>query len=186
MDNETVKFNGSQVSCHKDGSVEWKHGQRGGKPYRTHGHKTSRGYMCVRINGSKVDVHRLIAEAYTEGYSTEISVDHVNGRRDDNRPKNLRMASHSQQMMGHRDKAQGCSSKFRGVNMEKGSGKYKAQVQRDGEKTYLGTFDSEGDAARAYDAAAYASGFFPEALNFSVRDAQKLLLCTLAVANHNN
>jgi hypothetical protein len=96
------------------------------------------------------------------------------------------MATQTQQMMGHRDKAKGCSSKFRGVNLEKGRNKYKAQIQVSGRKTYLGLFDSEEDAARAYDAAAYACGFFPEALNFSVKDAQTLLLCTLAVANNNN
>ena len=74
--------------------------------------------------------------------------DHINHDGLDNRRSNLRSATLSQQ--GGNRQPGTHSSKFKGVHWYKKSGRWRAKIQ----SRHLGTFDSELDAARAYDAAA--------------------------------
>lgn len=52
-----------------------------------------KGYKLVSISvenkRTKVFVHRLVAMAFVDGYSPELSVNHINGNKLDNRPENL-------------------------------------------------------------------------------------------------
>ena len=48
------------------------------------------------------------------------------------------------------------SSQFRGVSLNKASGKWEARIREAGRNHYLGSFNGEADAARAFDAAALA------------------------------
>lgn len=81
-------------------------------------------------------------------------VDHINGDGLDNRLANLRPATHQQNLRGFQRKRQCSTSKFRGVYWAKLNQKWAAQIKIHCRATYLGLFDSEEDAARAYDAAA--------------------------------
>ena len=47
------------------------------------------GYLQVKVLGRKHSAHRLIASAWCDGYFAGAWVDHRNGDRTDNRPKNL-------------------------------------------------------------------------------------------------
>jgi len=95
-------------------------------------------------------MHRLILSA-PEG----IMVDHLNGDKLDNRRKNLRLCTNSQNQANRRV-SRGVS-KFKGVTWQSrpnGRGMWKAQLVYEGAVVYLGTFKTDLDAATAYNAAA--------------------------------
>lgn len=49
----------------------------------------STGYMQVDLSGKRLSVHRIVAQAWCDGFFDGAFVDHINGDRQDNRAKNL-------------------------------------------------------------------------------------------------
>jgi hypothetical protein len=94
--------------------------------------------------------------------------DHANHDGLDNQRANLRPATGSQNNANQR-KRLGCSSSFKGVYLHRLTRKWMAYISVDGQRRYLGLFVAEGDAARAYDAAALAAWGEYANLNFPVR-----------------
>lgn len=107
----------------------------------------------------KVYMHREILNA-----KPGQEVDHVLGESSPgivhNWRANLRLCSHVQNLQGFKRKKKGMSSRFRGVCWWEDRQKWTAQIQVKGRKRHLGVFESEENAARAYDVA--AKRFFGE------------------------
>jgi len=80
-------------------------------------------------------------------------VDHINRDGLDNRRSNLRIATASQNGANRRKK-KNATSIYLGVSIERGRNRPRAQITKDGKTIKLGRFDTERDAAAAYDAAA--------------------------------
>lgn len=103
---------------------------------------SNKGYASATIS-----MHRLLAEA-PKGKD----VDHVNGDGLDNRKENLRICSRAQNVANTKKPTRkgGSSSKFKGVSWDKRVKKWSARVQPNG-KSHRQYFDTEEEAARAYD-----------------------------------
>ncbi len=112
-------------------------------------------FHAVRlINGSN-DITRIVS-LHTEIMPPPkgLIVDHRNRDGLDNRRSNLRFATHSQNRCNTNRSKAGCSSQYRGVYWNKQKKHWRANLQFEGKWIWLGAFDSEIDAARAYDVAA--------------------------------
>jgi hypothetical protein len=77
-------------------------------------------------------------------------IDHINGDRLDNRKENLRAVSNAENLQNVHNKRKGCSSKYFGVWYDKGRQNWYAHIMKNYRKYYIGRFDTELEAAIAY------------------------------------
>lgn len=97
---------------------------------------------------TKIYMHRAIMRP-----EPHLHIDHINGDGLDNRRCNLRSCINSQNQMNKGSK-RNASSKYIGVSWDKALSKWRAQIIKDRKRTHLGLFNSEIEAALAYDTAA--------------------------------
>ena len=113
-------------------------------------------------NRNHIHMHRVIWERRNGPILPGIQIDHVNGNGLDNRLKNLRLATASQNRMNYHATKIGCTSKFKGVRHKNGC--WEARINQD----QIGSFKTELEAAIEYDKEAkrrfgeFASLNFPD------------------------
>jgi hypothetical protein len=108
------------------------------------------GYLNIGIDGKLYRTHRL-AWLYVYGEWPENEIDHINLVKTDNRIKNLRQASHTENMANkpvYKNNVGG----LKGVR--KRGQKWHAQIQSGGKIKFIGSFSTPEMAAAAYSAAA--------------------------------
>ena len=110
------------------------------------------GYRHGKILSKKYLAHRVIWAIETGAWPVG-EIDHINNDRSDNRICNLRQASSSENSRNTKSR-RGSSSQYLGVSWVKRIQKWQASLQVSGKRFFLGNFDLELDAARAYDVAA--------------------------------
>lgn len=108
---------------------------------RRRGHKRERKFESM---------HRLIM-----GISDKkVYVDHKDHNGLNNQKSNLREATHTQNLANTYKYKHNGTSKYKGVSLEKTSGKWKARIGVGNKVIALGRFDKESDAAICYNDAA--------------------------------
>lgn len=132
------------------GVFTWIKSRQGTKAGARAGYIEGSGYRQIMILGVAYRAARL-AWLYVTGEWPKDQIDHIDHDRLNDRIENLREATGSTNCINRRKRA-GCWSKYSGVT--KHGNRWQASVKRDGLRTHLGTFDTDVEAAKAYDAAA--------------------------------
>jgi len=121
------------------------------------GSKSDEGYLRVRIDGQLYPLHRL-AWLYMDGKFPKGDVDHINHDRTDNRIRNLRVVTPSENM---KNQAMRCTntSGVMGVSWNKRDNKWMAYIWSKGKMKHLGRYSDYFNAVCVRKAAEIRYGF---------------------------
>ena len=164
------------------GRFKWSAAGEDGKMYAA---RILEKTVCGRIK--TMYLHREIMNP-PEG----LLVDHENNNILDNRRANLRLATYSQNACNSNSRIDKSKtvSRFRGLVFLKRRLKWGARIGYEGKVIWLGTFDSEIDAALAYDAAArkyhgeFARLNFPDNTPFAVENGKSKIENRASMIRH--
>ncbi|MFA5897731.1 MAG: HNH endonuclease [Hyphomicrobium sp.] len=138
--------------CPKTGVWTWLVARPHVKPGQQAGHICTSGHRQIMLFGQLYLAH-VLAWFYMTGGWPRRDIDHADTCPDNNKWKNLRLASRSLNMANAK-KYMNNTSGFKGVHRLKNSGLYQARIKHNKKDIYLGSYKSAKDAHTAYCAAA--------------------------------
>ena len=132
--------------------------------YKTHPKSQT---MYVRTTDGRYLHRAVMSRVLGRELTKSEKVDHINGNGLDNRRVNLRVVTHSQNL-ANRSITRRTTNRFKGITKCKRTGKWQAKIMVNYKTIYLGTFESDEDAAKEYDKAAVCHFGDSARLNFGV------------------
>ena len=112
------------------------------------GYVTKDGYVCIRVDEKQYLGHRLAYYMSTGVDPLELTIDHVNHNRADNRFCNIRLATVTEQQRNRSESSNNISG-VTGVHWNKKGNKHCSQIYLGGKRKHLGTFEKFEDAVKA-------------------------------------
>ena len=106
------------------------------------------GYLRVGVAGKRYLAHRL-AWLYVHGELHDLEIDHINQNKTDNRISNLRLATRTQNAHNVLNKKNNKSG-VKGVSWDADRQRWRAQINVNGKRHYIGLFDDVESAGKAY------------------------------------
>jgi len=114
--------------------------------------KKKTGYLVVDLSKDGMRdnfrVHRLILLSFQR--CSNLPIDHIDGRKDNNNLSNLEYVTARENTFRHFDGNKKTSSKYVGVTWASDRNKWRSSIRINNKLKRLGSFDSETDAAKAY------------------------------------
>lgn len=115
------------------------------------GYAARAGYDKVRKKQLYIGMHQVVLERKLGRKLIKGEIpEHKNRNRSDNTRDNVRLATQSKNL-ANISKYPAKSSRFKGVYRHNGTGKWQAQIMFNRKLIYIGLFDNEELAAKAYD-----------------------------------
>ena len=111
------------------------------------GSLTHDGYRRIKVSGKSYKASR-VAWLYVRGSWPQKDIDHINGKRDDDRISNLREATDAENQQNRKLSVTNTSG-YTGVCWYRGN-KWRARICHNGESMFLGDFLDKEDARDAY------------------------------------
>lgn len=109
------------------------------------------GYKRISLsNGKQIKLHRLAWLLFYKKYPIG-EIDHINGNKSDNRICNLRLATSQQNKFNRKKTLNKKTSIYKGVYFMKRDNVWCADFRINRKSKYIGRFNSEIEAAKAYD-----------------------------------
>lgn len=115
----------------------------------TVGCKGNHGYIVIALNGKNYLAHRLAWLAYYGDGPPKI-IDHIDGDKTNNKIKNLRAVTKSQNNWNQKNPSKNNNSGEIGVSFNKRLNRFSASITKDYKKYHLGYFNTAIEASEAY------------------------------------
>lgn len=117
------------------------------------GVKNRMGYWQINVFERTQLAHRMVwLFVHGELPAAGFSIDHINGKTDDNRISNLRLATRSENSQNAAPQKTSASG-VKGIYLHKQTGKWLARIKKNGVRKNLGLHDTAEQAADAYEKA---------------------------------
>ena len=138
-------------------SPSWLRWATGKKTGQVAGYLEADGYWRVKLTFEgkylRFPVHRIVYAMFYRADPSNDSVDHINGKSSNN-PQNLRLAGKFGNQQNAWKRKRNATSRYKGVCRSQTGTRWVAVIRANGVGYHLGTFDSEEQAALAYNNAA--------------------------------
>lgn len=131
-----------ELLYYKDGKLFWKVARGRIKADSEAGTLHSSGYLVVAINNKKHLLHRLVYLLHNGHIPNRLEIDHIDGNRMNNKIENLRAVTKTVNQQNRRS--------AKGYTWIQRDSKWQVVISVDGKSKYIGRYNTEEEARKAY------------------------------------